>query len=232
MTTGQQGLDVGVDAAAYHAIRRNVADLLAGRPEAAERDVPASPGWTVRDVVVHLVEIAWRVLGRLTRKPGELRFRTASAGIDELLAEWDRIGVVLDPLVDGSATVPDRKLLMDAFTHEWDLRRALGGDVPADHPAYPNALDLVATGFSVSVREHRLPALRIQTGGLRWSAGDGQLVARLSAHRNDLYRSLTGRRTHAQIASLAWSTEPTPWLPAFEWGPFRPPDRPTEDIIA
>jgi uncharacterized protein (TIGR03083 family) len=192
--------------------------------------VPASPEWSVRDVLVHLVEIGWSVAGRLTRKPGERSIQTASAGIDELLADLDRLGAVVDPLVDGSATVQDRALVMDAFTHEWDLRRVLGVDIPADHPAYPNALDLVATGFSVSVREHGLPALRIETGGLHWSAGDGAPVATLSAPRDDLYRSLAGRRTPAQIASLAWSAEPTPWLPAFEWGPFHPPVRQIEDV--
>jgi uncharacterized protein (TIGR03083 family) len=231
MTTSKpdiRDIDVRVDAAAYRAVRRNVADLLADRPDVVPRIVPASPEWTVRDVAAHFVEIARGVVLRLTGQPVDWPFQTGSAAIPELLAEWDRVGAVLDPLVDGSTVIQDRAMVMDAFTHEWDLRRVLGVPVPAGHPAYPNALDLLVTGFAASVRQRGLPALRIETDGRHWTIGEGEPVATLSGPRNDVYRSLAGRRTHEQIAALGWTAEPTPWLPAFEWGPFHPPVRPTE----
>ncbi|MBA9007734.1 hypothetical protein [Thermomonospora cellulosilytica] len=122
-------------------------------------------------------------------------------------------------------------LVHDAFTHELDLRVAVGAPVPEDHPGYTSVLDLPVRGFFDRMAELGLPDLRIETPGREWASGRSA-AAVLTADRHDLYRSLTGRRTHEQIAALAWSADPTPWLPAFTRGPFRPPTRPAEGILA
>jgi len=85
------------------------------------------------------------------------------------------------------------------------------------------ALDLLVVGFGRSVRQRGLPALRIETRGAVWVAGQGEPAGSVVAGRYDLYRSLAGRRTPAQIAGLAWTGPAGRWLPAFEWGPFHPP---------
>lgn len=51
-------------------------------------------------------------------------------------------------------------------------------------------------------------------------ADAGPPVATLEAPAFDLVRALTGRRSAAQIAAMTWSTDPTPYLPAFQFGPF------------
>ncbi|MDP9866430.1 MULTISPECIES: maleylpyruvate isomerase family mycothiol-dependent enzyme [Streptosporangium] len=216
---------------AYRHVRENVTRLLAGRPAAGDLAVAACPGWTVREVVAHLVEICARVAGRLGSRPvvGPL---PGDAALAALLAAWTTAGEQVERLVAGDAARRGGVMTMDAFTHELDIRYALGLPPPAEHPAYPGALDVVVSGLSAEVSARGLPALRIETPGARWTAGPaGRPAATLSAHRHDLYRSLAGRRTSAQIARLHWSEDPRPWLPAFTWGPFTPPERPAESAL-
>ena len=199
---------------AYRTVREHVADIVLRAPDAAGTTVPACPEWTVRDVVAHLAGNSAGMLGERATGNG--------AGLAELVAWWQRTGQQVERRVARGELEVDR-LLMDAFTHELDLRAALGIPPPADHPAYPLALDVVASGLSWSIISRGLPALRLACDLGEWVAGAGEPAATVSAPRYDLYRSLTGRRTPAQIAALAWSSNPDRWLPAFFWGPFSPP---------
>lgn len=119
-------------------------------------------------------------------------------------------------------------LLLDAFSHELDIRGALGIPVPDDHPALADALELATMGFTMSVNAHRLPALRIETPDQRWLVGAGDPAATVRGESLEVFRSLTGRRTIPQIRGLSWSSAPESWLPAFTWGPFTPPTQPIE----
>jgi uncharacterized protein (TIGR03083 family) len=201
---------------AYRAVRTSVTDLLANRQESAGLPVPACPKWTIRDAVAHLVSICHSVSQQTSRD--DAGSTTDGLQLPALLDEWTRIGEKLE-----GQEAPGAIMLMDAFTHELDIRAALGVPVPAEHPAYAGAFDVIAGGFSHSVFMRSLPAIAIETMGEQWTAGDGVPVAVLRGSAYDLYRSLGGRRTHEQIAALSWSAKPDAWLPAFEWGPFRPP---------
>lgn len=221
--------DASSIAAAYRTVQRTLSGLLADRPETESVAVPATPGWTVRDVLAHLVDNVRGTASRFTGESASGDFPVTGDG-RALLAEWDRLASAIAPML---ATAPARRvtlLVMDAFTHELDIRHALGLARSDDHPAFWPAFDLLVNGFGVSVSEHRLPALRIELDGLQWVAGNGEPAATLTGHRYDLYRSVVGRRTHAQIAALTWSADPAQWLPAFDWGPFHPPACPVEDV--
>jgi uncharacterized protein (TIGR03083 family) len=204
---------------AYRAVRDNVGQLVRNAPDAAGTTVPACPEWTVRDLVAHL---AGNCSGML-REPGV----SADAGLSEQLAWWQVTGERME-LLAAAGALRLHQLLMDAFTHELDLRSALGVAAPADHPAYPAVLDVVASGLDWSVNMHGLPAVGLSCDGRSWVAGPGRPLARVSGSCYHLYRSLTGRRTAAQIAALDWDTDPWQWLPAFYWGPFSEPAGPTE----
>ncbi|MBO1413351.1 maleylpyruvate isomerase family mycothiol-dependent enzyme [Streptomyces sp. FH025] len=217
------------DHLAYRNSRENITELTGGRPEAANLPIPACPGWTVLDAVGHLVAICRAVAAD---EPGNLWEvpHTRGATLDELLTEWAALDAPMAQVVTTAPQLRHTMMMMDAFTHELDIRRTLGAPVPADHPSYPSSLDLVVRGLANSVREHGLPALRIETPGGGWQAGDGEPAATVHGHRHDLLRSLTGRRTHRQISGLTWSAAPEPWLPAFTWGPFDPPAEASEAL--
>jgi hypothetical protein len=122
-------------------------------------------------------------------------------------------------------------LVMDSFTHELDIRYALGEPLPGTHPAFARAFEMLVAGFSASVVAHNLPALQLVIDGTRWTVGAGMPVGELTASGYDVYRSLAGRRTPEQITRLGWSRDSHRWLPAFTWGPFTPPEEPVEGLI-
>ncbi|MYS21643.1 TIGR03083 family protein [Streptomyces sp. DvalAA-14] len=211
---------------AYRFSREYITALLAERPQDADLPVPACPGWSVRDVVVHLLGIC-RSVAELPAdgpEPGSVAGEDAAP----LLAAWERVGAVTEGLLENGTRGGNGILVMDALSHELDIRRALAVAPPAEHPSYPTALAVVTGGFSASVRGHGLPPLLIETPGTQWTAGAGRPQARWSGPRHDLLRSLSGRRSAGQISAMTWSQDSSPWLHAFRWGPFSPPQVPVE----
>ena len=209
---------------AYRAVRESVSALLAEYPRAAGVAVPSCPGWTVREVVAHLLVICQGVAGR-TPEQGPPR---GELELEGLLARWAREAGSVESLLASGAAGTNGILVMDAFSHELDIRAALGSPPPARHPAASTALWVACRGFAASVRDHGLPPLLLRTPGTGWATGARRPDATLAASRLDLLRALTGRRTPEQIVALGWDRDPAPWLPAFSWGPFTPPRHPVE----
>lgn len=219
------------DDIAYRTVRENIEALLADPEVAGDARVPACPEWTVRDLVAHLVDNTVGAFRRASVEPPEVP--AADASVEQLLDAWLRLGEGVD--VHLRARDGERGpslLVMDAFTHEIDLRYAVGASVPAEHVAYPRALGLLTGGFGESVRRHGLPSVRVVCDGAEWVCGPGEPAVTLTASRHDLHRALTGRRSHEQITALGWSGDPSRWLPAFTWGPFAPPTEPGDVLSA
>ncbi|HEX6354684.1 maleylpyruvate isomerase family mycothiol-dependent enzyme [Actinophytocola sp.] len=215
---------------AYRKAIHSVTTLVAEYPAPEDLPVPSCPEWTVRDLVSHLVGISAFAIGRMS---GWAEVERSSAGlpVDGLLEEWAKMGERLEQLLETHGGRRGSIMVMDAFTHELDLRYALGAPLPVDHPAYDRAFEIVLNGFSAEVAAHNLPAVLISVDGQEWRAGVGEPVATLSGDRYDIYRSLAGRRTHEQITRLGWSRDSHRWLPAFTWGPFTPPTQPVENLV-
>ena len=215
---------------AYRTCRENITGLLQAHPDAADRIVPACPDWTARDLLAHVIEACqsrYHALGDEANPPRPL----SELDVPELLAEWARIAPPVEQSLAGKSGFGSDVLVMDAFTHELDLRRVVEAPPPDGHPAFPTALGLILNGFSASVYAHGLPALRIETEGAQWVAGGGEPGGTVRAHYFDLYRSIAGRRTRQQIAELSWNAPAETWFPAFTWGPFNPPVKATEEVI-
>ncbi|MEV6878431.1 maleylpyruvate isomerase family mycothiol-dependent enzyme [Amycolatopsis sp. NPDC051128] len=211
------------DFVGYPEVRRGIRALLQGRPGTYRRPVPACPEWTVEDLLGHLAEIAERVFRRHGGTPPPDRPRD----VPGLLDRWDDVGEELDRRLADAGGRSGEVMVMDAFTHELDLRAALGVPPPVEHLAWAPSFEVLVRGFSGSVAGRGLPALRIRTtGGSAWTAGAGRPSASVTAPAVDLYRALAGRRSLGQLAALDWSEPPGPWLPAFSWGPFTPPPVP------
>lgn len=213
---------------AYREVRQSALAVLSAARAEENPAVPACPGWTLRDLLAHLAGSAALAIGRLTGWPATHPSSSADMGVAELLEAWDRLGGEVDLLLSERGDRAGNLLVTDAFTHELDIRYAIGAPLPGDHPAFPGAFEVLATGFAAGVTAHALPALRLSTGTTQWTVGEGEPAATVTADRHDLYRSLTGRRTQDQITSLDWDRDSHRWLPAFTWGPFSPPGSPVE----
>lgn len=220
----------------YERVRTNVMTLLEEHPDAGHRPVPGCPEWNVLELAEHFVDICEVATHRLeSNDPNAREIRKPSGGMPmpRLLDEWRVSGPRLDDLAAAHLESSTNKLVLDAFTHELDLCAALGAAPPDGHPGY-GVLGFVIGGFSGQVRRMGLPTLEISIDGSQWLAGEGGRPAATltAASTYDLLRSLTGRRTLDQIAELEWSAAPGPWLPAFDWGPFTPPEQPAEKPLS
>ncbi|MFI7139286.1 maleylpyruvate isomerase family mycothiol-dependent enzyme [Streptomyces massasporeus] len=215
----------------YRACRENITRLVTSGPSVADLPVPACPGWSVRDLVGHLVLVCRMVVDE---EPGEISEPPAPAPgipVAELVATWFELEKELPRALPRADWLRRRILPLDAFSHELDLRTALGIPPPDRHPALADALDLAVMGFTLSLHEHGLPALRIQTPDRAWTAGESEPAATLRGESSEIFRALTGRRTARQIGELSWSASSAVWLPAFTWGPFTPPTHPVEEAV-
>jgi uncharacterized protein (TIGR03083 family) len=214
----------------YRHVRRTVTDLLADARRIEDPVVPSCPEWTLRGLLMHLVGVAAATIGKLSGWPATPSSSSADMGIPELLEVWEQLGAEADLLLADAGGRVGNILVMDAFTHELDIRYAIGAELPGDHPAFAGAFTVLANGFAAAVNDHGLPALRLSTGSTQWTVGSGAPAATLTATRYDLYRSLAGRRSHHQITALDWDRDSHRWLPAFTWGPFTPPVSPVEPV--
>ncbi|MFV2128069.1 maleylpyruvate isomerase family mycothiol-dependent enzyme [Micromonospora sp. LOL_013] len=237
----------GPAAAGYRQVRRNVAELLtAGSPDLAAA-VPGCPDWNIADLASHLVQVCARVHERITSGEAAaegtgggpaagVQFSLLPAdrataplpagGIGELLDDWTRLSGPVEQFLGEPFSVRRGILVMDAFTHELDLRQALGMDPPApEHPALPVAMGILAKGLSLSTRNRGLPALRVETDLGQWPVGDGAPAATVAGSWHDVYQAMSGRLTEDRIRALRWNADPAPWITAFTWGPFVVPGR-------
>jgi uncharacterized protein (TIGR03083 family) len=186
--------------------------------DAAGRQVPGTPKWTVHDVVAHLAAIPSDIVaGRLAGIPGpddtQRQVDTRrDASIRDLLDEWSAHA---PPIVElaraGHIPAP---LAIDAITHEQDIRGALR----AAHLDDDAALRFAVTGYSMGatfrVKGADLPALRMHdpARGFDTVCGVGEPDATVTASEFELFRALAGRRSRAQVAAFDWTGDPTPYL--------------------
>lgn len=222
---------------AYEGVRARVDGILRDRAdELTGRHVPACPEWTVHDVVAHLAGGCHDSVGGDTRgAPGaswterHVR-RHAARTLVDVLDEWavdtGRLRELVGPR--GGST----QMTMDALTHEYDLRVALGLPWPVDDREVLVALSFLVPRFCYSVLYRGLPPLAVQAGPWGWAPEDGADVAWLRSEPAEAMRALTGRRTPEQVAAMHWTADPRPWLGAFRWGPFLPPRSPVEPAAA
>ncbi|UMB69584.1 maleylpyruvate isomerase family mycothiol-dependent enzyme [Mycobacterium paraterrae] len=233
-------------AVAYRRICARVDALVRGRDDIAELPVPACPGWTIRQVVAHLVGVAQDIVALNLDEKGTAPWANAQVArlgehsIDELLARWAQS---LDAVSTNLALASDAgvcQLVFDTLTHEHDIRGALGepGSRTGDL-TFTTALSFMTTTGDQFIRHARLPSFRLSTPSLgAVQMGDphtapGQLA--LSISDFDALRSFGGRRSVKQLLALPWDKDPTLLMPAFTQllpaltnGGLRPP---SHDLI-
>jgi uncharacterized protein (TIGR03083 family) len=184
-----------------------------------ERPVAGCPGWTVRDLVVHVGSIERWVVHAVREQellsdepswPGTDLPNWCEAGAAELLLVLDT-----DPATPAATFAPEktvgfwqRRQVHEHRIHRWDLEQALGRSEPLDPELAHDGLDEIATMFwprQVRLRRavmptHGLLVSTTDTNG-EWVFGD-TTAATLSGTAADLLLVLMHR--HAPDA-LTWS---------------------------
>jgi uncharacterized protein (TIGR03083 family) len=202
-------------AEAYRALHDRVVALVGGLDEAALAPlVPATPEWSVHDVVAHLVGVTSDVVAGRVEGAGTDPWTAVQVGdrldasLAELLAEWEGNLEPLGAIVDALPPEITGQIVFDAATHEHDLRHALGEPGEQASDAVGVAYWWICQASAGRVAE----ALTVETEVGRIAFGSGAPVTRLRAPRFEVLRAVTGRRSLAQIAAFDWDPEPRPDL--------------------
>lgn len=174
----------------YQQLRERVIELLADtRDEIANKTVPACPKWTVQNLVCHIIGVPEDILeGRMqgvttdpwTQAQVDRHKSDSIAQLREILInQKSKFDVVLPNI----PSPVNSQFVMDAVTHEHDLREALGK---------PGAQDSLAVKVAVA-----------------WLASNSmypkELVDKLRASKAtefQLMRAMTGRTSVEQMNEL------------------------------
>jgi uncharacterized protein (TIGR03083 family) len=188
--------------------------------------VPATPAWTVHDLLSHVVGLAADIVAKdlddwasedwTARQVN----RRADRSRDEVLAEWadvtPRLCAMFDDLA-GSGLDPlfARMAVVDLTVHEDDLRESIGS------PREIDPLDWAIVGvhrremLDGLIARAGLAPLRVRTDeGDDWTVGGDEAAGDVLLSRQELWRSLTGRRPRAVVRSYGWSVDPEAYVAA------------------
>ncbi len=195
--------------AAYRELRERVTALVqASSEDALDRTAPATPAWRVRDILGHLAGVCDDVTnGRLDGVATEEWTNAQVAKrrdwpTEQLLADWTEHATTVEPQMNSFPPIIVGQMITDAFTHEQDIRGALGSPGGGDSAALE-----IAFAWSTDRLNDRLTAnnegtLVLETGAGTKTVGGGEPVTHLRADRLEIVRSVTGRRSRAQLDAL------------------------------
>jgi uncharacterized protein (TIGR03083 family) len=193
-------IDLGV---LYRTCRERVTELVSGPDVDPELVVPATPNWTVRDVIAHLSGISEDAAnGNMAGAPGDewtaaqvTRHRGTSMA--DLLAMWQQYAPGMEAFFSAPGGAAMAAGVFDVHTHEADLRNALGLplQIPADALAW--AGEGMRAGFAGVVDAAGLPQVELPISDVEW------------------FRGRLGRRTEAEVRAYPWPSDPDPYLEHF-----------------
>lgn len=183
----------------YRASRERISALVSDA--VGDLTVPATPDWSVHDVVAHLAGIAedartGNMAGATTDPWTAAQVeRGRSKSVAQLVEQWvaDAGGVewfLSTP--EGAAS--SWRAVLDIHTHEADLQSALGHPVMLPAEVVDWVARLLLDGFGEAVHAAGLPAVTVTASTL------------------EVFRSRLGRRTTDEARALAWSADPEPYL--------------------
>ncbi len=209
-------------AACYRDTREGVCALVADLDDdALASPVPATPGWSVRDLVAHLAGIVHDLVGGNLDGVGSDAWtsaqvaRGASMPFFALLGEWREEAPAIEAQVDSWPPELAAPLVSDAAVHDLDLRGALGRTDGRDTAALGMAFDYYAHALGDRLVEAGVAPLRLETPEGVTVAGGDDAATSVASSRFEFVRALTGRRSANQVRAYAWSGDPGPYLARF-----------------
>jgi uncharacterized protein (TIGR03083 family) len=192
----------------YERARVRITELVRPlTPDQAATPVQACPGWSVHDVLAHLVglvedAIAGRLKGIPTEEQTDVQVeRHRVSSIESMLATWAELSPFFSPVIRDTSIWP---AVLDACSHEHDMRTAL--NQPGDRE-----LDTIRLGAVRLLRSIDVGAKVTTTldDGTVVTAGAGETAYELSITAFEAFRFRLGRRSRNQVAGLGWTPDPT-----------------------
>jgi uncharacterized protein (TIGR03083 family) len=177
--------------------------------------VPATPKWTVRDLIGHVVgcpiDLAaghFDGAGSKTWTQAQVDARREKS-VAELVAEWETAAARIDAGIRaGSIPAP---VALDLLTHESDVRGAVGAPTTPDALAVRFVVDGFGSRAVGAAEKAGLPPLQLRAADTSWSAGTPGGVSAVAAE-HEWARALAGRRSGRQVSGYQWDDDPAPYL--------------------
>lgn len=198
----------------YEEARQRIIDVVGTLTDGQLRQiVPATPAWSVTELLAHLVGGAVDVCrGRLDGAPdGKWTERHVTErrdrDVSELILEWDEISAQMSVLLRGTKKL-EPNMVGDIICHEADLYEAL--NLPrADRKHWDLVLEVLMRSLTRRYADGELVTVRDESGR-EWRIGvDGVSTIEVKVLGYELLRSLLGRRSRREILEWAWSPTPS-----------------------
>ena len=176
--------------------------------------VPATPAWSVRDVLAHVVGLVSDLNAQrfpLVDDGGGADWtqaqvdRTRGLTLRDLIAEWGNEAPKFEAGLRAFGYEFGSHFLADLVVHYQDVRSALGLDPSADELTVAVSLDHYAGFISELLTANGWGKLEVVAGHeTRILGGNGRLHAHLQTEPLELLRVMSGRRSVRQMRALDW----------------------------
>jgi uncharacterized protein (TIGR03083 family) len=193
-------IDVGV---LYRTCRERVTELVMADGVDPDMVVPATPEWTVHDVVAHLSGISEdATTGNMEGAPGDpwtaaQVARGRGRSVADLVEQWTTNAPMMEAFFSSPEGAASAAGVFDVHTHEADLRNAFGLplDIPSEFLAW--SVPMFRASFVQAVADAGLPAAVLDIDEIEW------------------FRGRLGRRTEVEVRAYPWPVDPGPYLEHF-----------------
>lgn len=190
--------------------------------------VASCPAWTAKDVLAHLSGLVSDILAGV-RPPLGTEEMTARQ-VDErrdlshqaICDEWVGNGpAIADVFADNGLYALG--LTADLAVHVHDLAESLDGISAPPTEATRAGCDRYVPLLQERAAEHLDVALSVDIDGQIWAPAGGTKPLALATTAVDFLRSVTGRRTRAQVEAMSWDGDSADLLEAAftQYGPYR-----------
>ena len=184
---------------------------------------PATPDWTVTDVLAHVTGIIDDSLaGNLDGVGSEAWTaaqvaRRADMTVGEIVDDWRRLTEDARATLESLPAAVTVTLIGDLVTHEHDVRGGLANRGARGTAAVELGLEYYARQFTKKVLNLGLAPVRLRAGDREWMRGDDEPLATVTAEPFELLRALTGRRTSDEVTALDWDGDSAPFVEVFSF---------------
>ena len=210
----------------YGAGRARIEELVRNLDEASlNKNVPACPEWTIKELVAHLTGVAADSLSANISELGKPDWTASQVqarsdkSLDDILGEWQGIAAQLEPALDGLHPTAASALIGDLITHEHDLRGALRNDAAREGDGVAISTSFYARNFGKRLKDAGLPTVIVDADEDQWTAGREEPIGSVRAPLFEMLRGLTGRRTSDEVKGFDWSIDAAPYLDVFSMYP-------------
>jgi len=203
-------------------------------PEQLATAVPATPLWTVRDVLSHVVgiNVDLRTLNFSAADPESWTAAQVESrrdrGLEDVAREWDREAPIFEQGLRDFGYELGSHFVGDLLQHYCDVTHALERPRPSDEQRLAVALDFYLTSFEEDLEQEKIGSVEVTVADEHWTAGSGNTVAAISAPRYEMFRTLGGRRSEEQIRGLDWRGDVDAVMPVISRYPL--PEQPIIEL--